>query len=590
MSSSFSWKCLKLILSESKHFLWNKFDAFFPVKNSLSGAYSYIALIKHVWDCPKEWIQLDEDGFLNLPEHKAGEPDPDSPAYFVNARFLDLWFIMIFWFVMFSVFICFPVLQISWHYFNIFIALCKARCWHHVHLQPSKPCLQGKIFSLWYVSWLCSMSSQMQSLSLSEWPRYKNWIAAALFDGESAVVFCLATRPRHALCMSAGKLLLSSGQTACRCVSRVGWLREEFQVEMAAISVFVVVLRKWIQSCYKKKKDLSSQSVWQSLLVCQGKRHGAYGCSLYTASWINRWLELKKRWKKHDFETRYVQTCKVSLHQRIYRRTARGHGDGKLVQSPSNQCLKSPGAQKRNCASGAIQLSRADVLFVPNRPNCRSSNDQRCLLGSSLLKRAAQGFSITWENHESWRLSSDWTIDETHQVFLGRFGWDCHGLPVEYEIDKKLNIKVRKILGFQYLKFQSSFSFAAATVISYGYFIISSGPPRCDEAGHCQVQRGMPRNCVALRSTCQFVFWLVTKAEVFFKETFGRWDCWCTLDVPTWWPLPLHHRYGSQILACQKKNKSLSSVDPWAVECLQVCVRFNDSLQNGGVLLNDLGT
>ena len=63
---------------------------------SLSGAYSYIALIKHVWDCPKEWIQLDEDGFLNLPEHKAGEPDPDSPAYFVNARFLDLWFIMVF--------------------------------------------------------------------------------------------------------------------------------------------------------------------------------------------------------------------------------------------------------------------------------------------------------------------------------------------------------------------------------------------------------------------------------------------------------------------------------------------------------------
>jgi len=22
-----------------------------------------------------------------------------------------------------------------------------------------------------------------------------------------------------------------------------------------------------------------------------------------------------------------------------------------------------------------------------------------------------------------------------------RFGWDCHGLPVEYEIDKKLGIK-----------------------------------------------------------------------------------------------------------------------------------------------------
>ena len=24
-----------------------------------------------------------------------------------------------------------------------------------------------------------------------------------------------------------------------------------------------------------------------------------------------------------------------------------------------------------------------------------------------------------------------------------RFGWDCHGLPVEYEIDKKLEIKSR---------------------------------------------------------------------------------------------------------------------------------------------------
>ncbi len=25
-----------------------------------------------------------------------------------------------------------------------------------------------------------------------------------------------------------------------------------------------------------------------------------------------------------------------------------------------------------------------------------------------------------------------------------RFGWDCHGLPVEFEIDKKLNIKTRQ--------------------------------------------------------------------------------------------------------------------------------------------------
>ena len=45
--------------------------------------------MKHVWDCPNEWIQLDEAGYLNLPEHYAGDPDPDSPAYFINARSLE---------------------------------------------------------------------------------------------------------------------------------------------------------------------------------------------------------------------------------------------------------------------------------------------------------------------------------------------------------------------------------------------------------------------------------------------------------------------------------------------------------------------
>lgn len=25
-----------------------------------------------------------------------------------------------------------------------------------------------------------------------------------------------------------------------------------------------------------------------------------------------------------------------------------------------------------------------------------------------------------------------------------RFGWDCHGLPVEYEIDKKLNLLTKE--------------------------------------------------------------------------------------------------------------------------------------------------
>ena len=29
---------------------------------------------------------------------------------------------------------------------------------------------------------------------------------------------------------------------------------------------------------------------------------------------------------------------------------------------------------------------------------------------------------------------------------MRRFGWDCHGLPVEYEIDKKLNITGRDMV------------------------------------------------------------------------------------------------------------------------------------------------
>jgi len=51
------------------------------------GAYSWVCLMKHVWDCPNEWRELDEAGHLNtLPMHYAGDPDPDSPAYFINAR------------------------------------------------------------------------------------------------------------------------------------------------------------------------------------------------------------------------------------------------------------------------------------------------------------------------------------------------------------------------------------------------------------------------------------------------------------------------------------------------------------------------
>ena len=58
-------------------------------QQAITGAYNWVQLMKHVWDCPNEWIQLDEAGHLNLPEHYAGDPDPDTPAYFINARPLD---------------------------------------------------------------------------------------------------------------------------------------------------------------------------------------------------------------------------------------------------------------------------------------------------------------------------------------------------------------------------------------------------------------------------------------------------------------------------------------------------------------------
>ena len=42
-----------------------------------------MALMKHVWDCPNEWLELEEAQQLNLPEHY---PEADCPAYFINAR------------------------------------------------------------------------------------------------------------------------------------------------------------------------------------------------------------------------------------------------------------------------------------------------------------------------------------------------------------------------------------------------------------------------------------------------------------------------------------------------------------------------
>ena len=49
--------------------------------------------------------------------------------------------------------------------------------------------------------------------------------------------------------------------------------------------------------------------------------------------------------------------------------------------------------------------------------------------------------------HDTYRLVQDivtrYASATGHHV-TRRFGWDCHGLPVEYEIDKKLDIKSRQ--------------------------------------------------------------------------------------------------------------------------------------------------
>jgi isoleucyl-tRNA synthetase len=37
---------------------------------------------------------------------------------------------------------------------------------------------------------------------------------------------------------------------------------------------------------------------------------------------------------------------------------------------------------------------------------------------------------------------------QTGHHVVRRFGWDCHGLPVEFEIDTQLGIKTRDQVGF----------------------------------------------------------------------------------------------------------------------------------------------
>merc|ERR1719401_1152234 len=50
------------------------------------GAYAWVKLMKHFWDVPNDWQQLEDGGLLGMvPSHYSGEPDPDCPAYFIDA-------------------------------------------------------------------------------------------------------------------------------------------------------------------------------------------------------------------------------------------------------------------------------------------------------------------------------------------------------------------------------------------------------------------------------------------------------------------------------------------------------------------------
>ena len=60
---------------------------------------------------------------------------------------------------------------------------------------------------------------------------------------------------------------------------------------------------------------------------------------------------------------------------------------------------------------------------------------------------------------------------------VSRFGWDCHGLPVEYEIDKKLGIKASKSqqTNVKDPKSHEEF-FPEGQVISFGVFHLGQAP------------------------------------------------------------------------------------------------------------------
>lgn len=51
------------------------------------GAWGNVQMMKHFWDVPGDWIRIENEGILTMvPKHSQGDPTPDCPAYFIEAR------------------------------------------------------------------------------------------------------------------------------------------------------------------------------------------------------------------------------------------------------------------------------------------------------------------------------------------------------------------------------------------------------------------------------------------------------------------------------------------------------------------------
>ena len=97
-------------------------------------------------------------------------------------------------------------------------------------------------------------------------------------------------------------------------------------------------------------------------------------------------------------------------------------------------------------AGASSRNSQAEYSLSPDvqsPPHLDLPRDQRChqsFRKDLIRKDLMEGTNFGSLHSRVWSPLSDHS----------RFGWDCHGLPVEYEIDKKLSIKVSTTADLQH--------------------------------------------------------------------------------------------------------------------------------------------